>query len=193
MTTPAPRFRSGAGRLSLDFIRTLRRRGTPEEAEELHTPEALAAWVRQLGPCRDLPAGHPPTPALLALAQQVREAAASLLHAARSPEGAASCPDASRELLNRTAAGPVPVPVLDASGALHWHAPDPVPATLALLARDALELAASPLAARLRQCSGEECGCLFLDTSRPGTRRWCSMSTCGNQAKKAAFREREQR
>ncbi|WP_428993809.1 CGNR zinc finger domain-containing protein [Actinomadura verrucosospora] len=29
-----------------------------------------------------------------------------------------------------------------------------------------------------------------MDTSRPGTRRWCSMSTCGNRAKKDALHTR---
>ncbi|MFG2951443.1 CGNR zinc finger domain-containing protein [Streptomyces adustus] len=28
----------------------------------------------------------------------------------------------------------------------------------------------------------------FLDTSRPGNRRWCSMGTCGNQSKKQTWR-----
>lgn len=36
---------------------------------------------------------------------------------------------------------------------------------------------------RLRICSGENCGWVFLDTSRNGRRRWCDMSTCGNVAK----------
>jgi predicted RNA-binding Zn ribbon-like protein len=44
------------------------------------------------------------------------------------------------------------------------------------------------MVARVRECAGEDCGALFLDTSRPGTRRWCSMDTCGNRAKKSTFR-----
>ena len=31
---------------------------------------------------------------------------------------------------------------------------------------------------------------LFLDTSRAGRRRWCSMATCGNRQKVAAYRRR---
>jgi predicted RNA-binding Zn ribbon-like protein len=34
---------------------------------------------------------------------------------------------------------------------------------------------------------------LFVDTSRKGDRRWCSMSACGNKAKVAGFRKRERR
>ena len=39
----------------------------------------------------------------------------------------------------------------------------------------------------IRECPGEDCGYLFRDTSR-GRRRWCSMKTCGNQAKAARYR-----
>lgn len=35
--------------------------------------------------------------------------------------------------------------------------------------------------ARLRNC--ERCSWLYLDRSRGGRRRWCSMATCGNRAK----------
>jgi predicted RNA-binding Zn ribbon-like protein len=35
----------------------------------------------------------------------------------------------------------------------------------------------------LRLCASESCAWLFLDTSRNGSRRWCSMRTCGNRAK----------
>jgi predicted RNA-binding Zn ribbon-like protein len=37
--------------------------------------------------------------------------------------------------------------------------------------------------ARVRQCANPECGWLFLDNSKSGNRRWCSMSACGNRAK----------
>ena len=36
---------------------------------------------------------------------------------------------------------------------------------------------------RVKACDGDGCGWLFLDTSRAGTRRWCSMQTCGNRYK----------
>ncbi|MFI9249364.1 CGNR zinc finger domain-containing protein [Streptomyces sp. NPDC053069] len=41
---------------------------------------------------------------------------------------------------------------------------------------------------RVRACAGPHCAAWFLDTSRPGNRRWCSMGACGNQAKKSAWR-----
>ena len=45
--------------------------------------------------------------------------------------------------------------------------------------------------ARLRICASETCGTRFFDRSPAGARRWCSMRTCGNEAKARRFRERE--
>ncbi|MFD7611963.1 CGNR zinc finger domain-containing protein [Streptomyces sp. NPDC059828] len=36
---------------------------------------------------------------------------------------------------------------------------------------------------RIRACAHEACVLHFFDTSRNGTRRWCSMTLCGNRAK----------
>ncbi|MFJ7156130.1 CGNR zinc finger domain-containing protein [Streptomyces sp. NPDC101118] len=36
---------------------------------------------------------------------------------------------------------------------------------------------------RIRKCAHEACVLHFFDTSRNGTRRWCSMAACGNRAK----------
>ncbi|WP_031259162.1 CGNR zinc finger domain-containing protein, partial [Curtobacterium flaccumfaciens] len=43
---------------------------------------------------------------------------------------------------------------------------------------------------RLSRCSAEDCGLVFYDSSRGGTRRWCSMQRCGNRAKVRAHRAR---
>ncbi|MER6271006.1 ABATE domain-containing protein [Streptomyces sp900105755] len=186
----APRFRSGAGRICLDFMRTLRLRGTDGATEELDTPGALAAWVAQLGPYPGGTAIPAPAPDELRRARAVREAVHALLTAARSSAGPAGCPPGERELLNRAAAAAPPVPVLAADGTVAWSAADPVGALLADIARDALSLATSPALDRVRACSGPHCAAWFLDTSRPGNRRWCSMETCGNQAKKQTWRTR---
>jgi predicted RNA-binding Zn ribbon-like protein len=48
----------------------------------------------------------------------------------------------------------------------------------------AVELLAAGARGRLKQCPEPDgCGWLFLDTSKSGTRRWCSMRTCGNVSK----------
>ncbi|MFE9643790.1 CGNR zinc finger domain-containing protein [Streptomyces sp. NPDC006365] len=51
-----------------------------------------------------------------------------------------------------------------------------------LAARDYLELL-STAPDRVRACAHEACILHFFDTSRNGTRRWCSMAVCGNRAK----------
>lgn len=49
-------------------------------------------------------------------------------------------------------------------------------------ARDYLELLGSG-PERIRACASETCVLRFHDTSRNGSRRWCSMAACGNRAK----------
>jgi predicted RNA-binding Zn ribbon-like protein len=183
MASSTRRFRQGAGRLCLDFIRTLRHRGTDAAVEELAGPAALVAWVRQFGPCE---AGGPGA-VRLEEARELREAIHELIQAARDGRRPGQ---GARGSVNRVAAHAVPVPSLDAAGRLRWHADDPVTAVLAQVARDALDLVTSPAVARIRECAGPRCGALFIDSSRPGTRRWCSMNTCGNRAKKDTLRAR---
>jgi len=36
---------------------------------------------------------------------------------------------------------------------------------------------------RVRECAGDTCGWLFVDTSKNHSRRWCDMRDCGNTAK----------
>jgi predicted RNA-binding Zn ribbon-like protein len=65
-----------------------------------------------------------------------------------------------------------------------------VHAALASLARDAIDLLGGPHATRVRECAAEDCALLFVDASRPGRRRWCSMEGCGNRAKTTSYRRR---
>lgn len=43
---------------------------------------------------------------------------------------------------------------------------------------------------RLRRCAHPDCQLYFYDTSRNGSRRWCSMATCGNRVKVGAYHAR---
>jgi predicted RNA-binding Zn ribbon-like protein len=65
--------------------------------------------------------------------------------------------------------------------------PDAVASALALLAVEALFLLPRD---RVRSCP--RCGWLFVDGSKGGRRRWCSMSTCGNREKANRRRHGEQ-
>jgi predicted RNA-binding Zn ribbon-like protein len=51
------------------------------------------------------------------------------------------------------------------------------------VALSAAELLVSDDLRRVRQCAGDDCGFLFLDTGRGPGRRWCDMAHCGNRAK----------
>jgi predicted RNA-binding Zn ribbon-like protein len=46
---------------------------------------------------------------------------------------------------------------------------------------------------RIRRCSGTNCALIFVDTSRPDARQWCSMGRCGNRVKVRAFRNRRRK
>jgi predicted RNA-binding Zn ribbon-like protein len=59
-------------------------------------------------------------------------------------------------------------------------------------ARDAVDLVAGA-SGRLRPCNHHDCVLWFLDATRSGTRRWCSMASCGNRAKAARHRARQRR
>lgn len=51
------------------------------------------------------------------------------------------------------------------------------------------DLLAETETSRIRKC--ESCVVHFFDTSKKGSRRWCSMSICGNKLKVAAYQRRK--
>jgi predicted RNA-binding Zn ribbon-like protein len=62
---------------------------------------------------------------------------------------------------------------------------------LGVIARDAVELLTDPVArAGLRQCEGDNCPIVYVDTSRGRRRRWCSSEVCGNRERVARHRRR---
>ena len=62
------------------------------------------------------------------------------------------------------------------------------------IARSAADLLTSPhLLERVRQCEGDTCGWLFVDSTKNHSRRWCVMSDCGNVAKVRRFRLKKRR
>ena len=46
---------------------------------------------------------------------------------------------------------------------------------------------------RMKSCADPECRWIFLDRSKPGSRRWCSSTGCGNRQKTRAYRARQNR
>jgi predicted RNA-binding Zn ribbon-like protein len=44
---------------------------------------------------------------------------------------------------------------------------------------------------RLKVCPDDACQWAFIDTSKNGSRRWCSMEVCGNRNKTRSYRSRK--
>lgn len=188
MTAPdGVSFEVATGALCLDFVYT---GGAAERArwETLHNPDDLGYWVRssRLAATASMPADLEVTEIDLAAAKALREVLwrlASDLADGRTVRaedadalnGWARQPDLSARLVDGRAA---------------WAEPMTGPQLLSSLARDAIALVASPLARRVRRCTAPDCALLFIDTSRPGTRRWCAMSRCGNRTKARTRRGR---
>jgi predicted RNA-binding Zn ribbon-like protein len=156
--------------------------------EVLHTPADLVAWLRDSrlagsAPLPDLRI----TPAELARIKDFRDTlwtvAADVAHGR---------PLAAVDLAALNAcAGPVPVPRIDpTTRALEWVAPVTGTQVLGAAAAEALTMLAGDATDRLRECAGDNCKLIFLDTSRPGNRRWCSMQRCGNRNKVRSHRGR---
>lgn len=60
------------------------------------------------------------------------------------------------------------------------------------IVRDAEQLALSEFFSRVRVCAADGCGWAFVDTSKNGKRRWCSMQLCGNREKARRFKAKEE-
>jgi predicted RNA-binding Zn ribbon-like protein len=56
-------------------------------------------------------------------------------------------------------------------------------AILAAVLWSAADLLVSANRKRIRHCANDRCLWLFVDDSKNGSRRWCSMQACGNRAK----------
>jgi predicted RNA-binding Zn ribbon-like protein len=102
---------------------------------------------------------------------------------------AAGGPPAADDLarLNRALArAPARDRLRRADGGYRWQLDRLTPTAPALLAPvlwSAGDLLAAARLVRVRRCANEQCQWLFLDDSKSGTRRWCSMQSCGNRAK----------
>jgi predicted RNA-binding Zn ribbon-like protein len=103
--------------------------------------------------------------------------------------------ESALERVNVLAVGPPPgiraVRTADGSLTRDLSAAPECQELLAAVARDAVELLTDPVArARLRQCEGDKCRRVYLDTSRGRRRRWCSSEVCGNRERVARHRRR---
>jgi predicted RNA-binding Zn ribbon-like protein len=173
-------FDSGA--LALDFAHT---GGLDPESgpQPVADPPALNEWLVE----------RFPEVAPTAAEREFRDAAAlrsaigRLARQASRGEGLA--PD-DVDVVNLFAATPDIPPVLPGGGRQAGRSKARPHQALGSIARDAVRLFGPEADGRIRECSADDCDLVYLDTSRSGNRRWCSMQRCGNRAKVRAHRAR---
>jgi predicted RNA-binding Zn ribbon-like protein len=183
------------GALCLDFVNTVDPRHADEREEFLDGYGALVDWAVHAGV--ETPAAgkrlarrgekHPAHAAsVLVRAVSLREALYALLspHALRGDEALAVLNDE----LRRAWAGAAVARTGD-TFELRLDDEDELDRVLWPVALSAYELLTTP-GARIRECADDDCGWLFVDTSKAGRRRWCSMESCGNRAKLRRYRRR---
>ncbi|MDF1792535.1 MAG: CGNR zinc finger domain-containing protein [Thalassobaculaceae bacterium] len=176
-------YYTGAGATCLDYVNTVDWRTSDHPAEFLASGAATDAWLA-------FALDHPPlrldTDAVADLCR-FREALYRLI------VGAPQAGDL--DLLNAalSAVGDRGRLVAGSDG-YSWAAEATATGLAVLkaaLARSAADLLVdSARLARVKECHGHGCGWLFVDESRAGNRRWCSMQTCGNREKARAHYRR---
>jgi predicted RNA-binding Zn ribbon-like protein len=178
------------GRPALDLVNTLRDRAAAPN-ETLRTPADLGAWLAAAGL---LEAAGPPPVAVLEEARELRAAidavVTAIVDGATVPARALTRID---DWLVHAGSRPRVTLGSDGLPVLGERPPADSPRrALGTIALDAAVMLGTPAErARLRICASETCGTRFFDRSPASGRRWCSMRTCGNEAKARRHRERE--
>jgi predicted RNA-binding Zn ribbon-like protein len=177
------------GRPAIDLANTLRERWR-RRVETLVTPDDLAAWLVQAQLMGIQ--GRVPRSVLLQ-ARELREAIDVCIVAAidrsATPAGAITLID---DWLVFAGARPQLVP--DGHGVpllTERAAADSPRRALGMVALDAARMLGTAERHRIRICASQTCSGRFFDRSPAGGRRWCSMRTCGNEAKARRHRERQ--
>ncbi|WP_114558176.1 CGNR zinc finger domain-containing protein [Desertihabitans aurantiacus] len=167
------RWRFDPGSVSLAFGYTGDFGHGVEEWESLRGASDLDAWLSE----RFGPMSAASDSEVLCSAKQLR---AAMTSAARAAAVGRPLDAGDVDTINDWASRP----------ALHPHLPGgttaPTPPTpaqlLATIAHDGVR-SLSGARGTIRECTAEDCRLIFLDTSRPQNRRWCSMGRCGGRAK----------
>lgn len=184
-------FAASQGNLCLAFANTLYWRGSSSPTETLQRLEDLLRWATGAGnvapelvrACR---AAWQPNQAGTRLTEAIvlREAIYRLFTATAANS---RLPEPDLAALNEALrAGPPRSHLSVAETQCRWQIDAPKVTLATLLAPvvwSAGDLLAGPYLARVRACANERCHQLFLDDSKSGNRRWCTMNSCGNRAK----------
>ncbi|WP_210593546.1 ABATE domain-containing protein [Streptomyces sp. GESEQ-35] len=186
VTSSAYELRFDAGRICLDLL------ATTHPDEKVDSVEVLRAWITGSGL---VPPGTPLTHAdasWLVGFRELRGHVGRLVHGRLSPTSPSY--DVSLTRVNELArtAPPAPRALRGEDGTLVRELDPPeYAALLGAIARDTVELLTDPVArTSLRQCEGDNCPIVYVDTSRGRRRRWCSSEVCGNRERVARHRRR---
>lgn len=171
-----------SGSRCLDLVDTLGNR-CAAPVERLVTPGDLDRWLEAAG--LFVVSRKKSTTAHLGDARSLRDA---IFRFALTAIENVPVPSAVTDTINGWASQ-MPLRPAIAGGHIVLTAAQPIEAALSTIAADAIELVLGRQRSRIRVCPG--CRMLFVDTSRPGKRRWCSsVMGCGNRAKVRAHRAR---
>lgn len=176
-----------ADNLALDFINS--EYGTGDNRHDcFDDARSVIDWLETVGL---VPKGTVAPPELLSEARQLRDAARAIVHAAMKSE------EADLTVINRVLETGRPEARLKWEQDTQRYRVDvrfdtATPTGLLWPVADALvKLVTDDKFEYVRQCEAHDCILLFHDLSKSHRRRWCSMATCGNRMKVAAFRSRK--
>lgn len=176
-------LRFDAGRICLDLL------ATAHPDERLGAVEPLRAWITASGLVPPgTPLHHTDDP-WAARFRELRDLVGRLVRGPTTVDP--SLLDRLNDLARPAPPAPRAVRAEDGTLVRELHGPPDCAALLGVVARDAVELLTDPVArACLRQCEGDNCPIVYLDTSRGRRRRWCSSEICGNRERVARHRRR---
>jgi predicted RNA-binding Zn ribbon-like protein len=183
------------GTLCLDFVNTVEPRNAAEQIDLLQERDDVLRWGAVAG-ILERPARRKARASQLSEAEAAEELArARALREAVYAAGSAAAHGGrpgSRALAAIQAAFAQAMArseLTDLDGEYGWRSSaDGVDLVLDAVAKDAVDLLLSPSRTRIKECGG--CGWLFVDATKSGTRRWCSMAVCGTRAKVGRHRAR---
>lgn len=176
-----------ADNLALDFINSEYGMGD-DRHDCFDDAQSVIDWLEMTGL---VVKGTAAPPELLAEARQLRDAARAVVHAAMESR------EADLTVINRVLEKGRPEVMLKWEQDTRRYHVDvrsgtDSPAALLWPVADALvKLVTDDKFGYVRQCEAHNCILLFHDLSKSHRRRWCSMATCGNRMKVAAFRNRK--
>src|SRR5471032_1929891 len=186
--SPTPHFI--ADHPALDLLNTVAvSNGAPTDF--LQSDADVMAWLERAGFIAQGMSAGDPVPRLLEVARGFRELFRNLVAQRKAGEALnlaalnAYLAQASRHLEL----------VADAEGKLNLQARYDAGSAKKLigpLVESAAELLADGDFSLVKHCENPECILIFLDKTKSHRRRWCSMAVCGNRAKVASFRQRQQ-